>query len=192
MNYSTANFRAIIIAGGQGKRIRHLSNRPKCLFKYQKKTLLEIIYNNLKKNNINDITLISNYKYNLIKNLVNHKLKNIKLIKEDFPLGTGGCLSLLKKNNKKDLLLIFGDLLFDFNFKRILKFHKKKKSDLTILVHPNSHPYDSDLIIKDANSKLLRILKKPHRKGLFYNNLVSMGIFVMNRKLLNFIKNKKK
>ena len=62
---------------------------------------------------------------------------------------------------------------------------------MTLLVHPNSHPYDSDLVVKDLNSKLIRIIKKPHKIGLVYNNLVMMGVFLISKKLLYSLKNKK-
>jgi mannose-1-phosphate guanylyltransferase/phosphomannomutase len=190
MNYFNPNLKAIIIAGGEGTRIRSISDKPKCLFKYNKNFLLEIIYKKLIKNNIKDITLISGYKSELIEKKLKGKLKNIKLIKETIPLGTAGCLKLIP-NNKKDILLIFGDLLFDLDIKRVLEFHKKKKSDLTLFVHPNSHPYDSDLVVKDSNSKLIRIIKKPHKIGLVYNNLVMMGVFLISKELLYSLKNKK-
>ena len=190
MNYFSNNLTAVIIAGGQGKRVRSISDKPKCLFKYKKKFLLEIIYEKLIYNDIKDIILITGYKSHLIEKKIKKKLKNIKLIKEPFPLGTAGCLKLIL-NNDKDILLIFGDLLFDINFKKVFEFHKKKKSDLTILVHPNAHPYDSDLVVKNSKSKLIKIIKKPHRTNLIYNNLVMMGIFLVDKKLLHLIKNQK-
>jgi D,D-heptose 1,7-bisphosphate phosphatase len=190
MNYSSHNLTAVIIAGGQGKRVRSISNKPKCLFKYEKKFLLEIIYKKLINNNIKDIILITGYKSQLIEKKLKKKIKNIKLIKESFPLGTAGCLKLIP-NNDNDILVIFGDLLFDLDIKKVFEFHKKKKSDLTLLVHPNAHPYDSDLVVKDSNSKLIKIIKKPHRTGIIYNNLVMMGIFLINKKLLHLIKNQK-
>ena len=126
MNYFNPNLKAIIIAGGEGTRIRSISDKPKCLIKYNKNFLLEIIYKKLIKNNIKDITLISGYKSELIEKKLKGKLKNIKLIKETIPLGTAGFFKLIP-NNKKDILLIFGDLFFDLDIKRVLEFHKKKK-----------------------------------------------------------------
>jgi len=126
MNYFSNNLTAVIIAGGQGKRVRSISDKPKCLFKYKKKFLLEIIYEKLIYNDIKDIILITGYKSHLIEKKIKKKLKNIKLIKEPFPLGTAGCLKLIL-NNDKDILLIFGDLLFDIDFKKVFEFHKKKK-----------------------------------------------------------------
>ena len=69
---------------------------------------------------------------------------------EEKLLGTAGCLSNLNKNKlSDDVLVIFGDLLFDIDFSKFLKFHKEKKSDITVFSHPSDHLFDSDII--DAN-----------------------------------------
>jgi D,D-heptose 1,7-bisphosphate phosphatase len=194
MNYSTHNLSAIIIAGGQGKRVKSISDKPKCLFKYKKKFLLEIIYEQLIKSQIKDITIITGYKSELVEKQLKKKIKNIKLIRETAPMGTAGCLKLIPNNGNKsdDILVVFGDLLFDIDFKKVYEFHKKKKSDLTLLVHPNSHPYDSDLVLKDFSSRLIKIIKKPHKNNLIYENLVMMGIFLISKRLIKLIKKKKK
>ena len=40
------------------------------------------------------------------------------------------------------------------------KFHKKKKSSLTLFSHPNNHPYDSDLIEIDKKTGKFRLSRK--------------------------------
>ena len=191
MNCTAKNFIAIIVAGGFGSRIKKYSNLPKCLFKFKKKSLLELIYNNLINYKIKDITLLSHYKSHLISKFIKIKNLKINLTKETKPLGTAGCLNLVN-TKKKYFLIIFGDLLFKLNFKNLINYHFFKKSDLTVLAHPNSHPFDSDLINHDANYRIRNILKKPHNKNLIYSNLVMAGVFIVNKNMLKYITNKKK
>ena len=49
------------------------------------------------------------------------------------------------------MYFIFGDLLFDIDFSKFLKFHKEKKSDVTVFSHPSDHLFDSDIIIVNEN-----------------------------------------
>ena len=105
-------------------------------------------------------------------------------------LGTGGCLRSLIKYKNENYLIIFGDLIFNINFKKFYKFHKKNKSDLTLLVHPNDHPYDSDLLEINEKNRLIKFHNKPHKKNNI-GNLSLSGILILNRKVLKYIKPKK-
>ena len=66
----------------------------------------------------------------------------------------------------------------------------RKKSDLTLFAHPNDHPYDSDLIEVDKNSKIIKFYKKPHKKK-YIGNLCLSGIYIINKKLIKKIKKNK-
>ena len=106
----------------------------------------------------------------------------------------GGALSNLKiidNFRKKKFIIINGDLLINFNFKKFLTFHKKNKSQITLTCHPNDHPYDSDLLVSNKKNELVKILSKPHKKSLIFKNLASAGIFVINGQLIKSIPNKK-
>ena len=48
--------------------------------------------------------------------------------------------------------MMSGDLFFDIDFGRMLAFHEKKKAAATLFVHPNGHPYDSDLLVLDEDT----------------------------------------
>ena len=80
-----------------------------------------------------------------------------------------------------------GDLIFNINFKKFFSFHKKNKSDITLLVHPNDHPFDSDLLEVNDKNKLIKLHNKPHKKKNI-GNLCSSGIFIISKKILKFIK----
>ena len=185
----------VILAGGKGSRLKKLlKNKSKCLAIINKKTILEKIYSILNKQNYNTIYIIINKTQTDIVNFIQKRKLNIKIIFEDLYLGDGGALSNLKSINnfeKKKFIIINGDLLINFNFKKFLTFHNKNKSQLTLACHPNDHPCDSDLLVSNKKNKLIKILSKPHKKNLIFKNLASAGIFIINGQLIRLIPSKK-
>lgn len=189
---------AIILAGGLGTRLKKkLKFKSKTLTFVKKKPLLERIIYDCEKYKIFNIHLIINENQkDIIKYLSKKKLKaHIKIHIEKHPLGDGGALSLLRKENflsKKNFLVINGDLLININLKKIVNFHKKINSQLTIVTHPNNHPYDSDILQTNENNRLIKIFNKPHSEKLIYKNNISSGIVVISGSLIKKIPEKKK
>ena len=109
--------------------------------------------------------------------------------KREKKLGTAGCLEILNNYKINDILVVYSDILFNIDINKFIEFHKKKKSDLTLFAHPNDHPYDSDLIEVDKNSKIIKFYKKPHKKK-YIGNLCLSGIYIINKKLIKKIKKK--
>ena len=81
-------------------------------------------------------------------------------------------------------------MIFNFDIKKFKKFHKKNKSDITFLVHPNDHIIDSDVLEINARNKLIKLHRKPHSKKDI-GNLCLSGIFIIKKKILNFIEDNK-
>ena len=134
----------VITVGGKGSRVSSLTEgKSKAEIKITNaKSIIELQLDKLKILN-KKIFILSNKKFTSLDKLINKKYsKNkIKIIHEEYPLGTAGCLKILQKEKEKTLLIISGDLVFKINLIKILKFHKEKKSDCTLIVHPKNHPY---------------------------------------------------
>ena len=183
---------AVIIAGGLGTRLKQIQSIPKLLTSFGKKTNLEIIINNLDKHKINNKHLLCGKDKDKIGNYLKEK-KNCFLYAEQKLLGTAGCLTRLKYEKlSKNLLVIYGDLLFNIDIKRFYKFHLEKKSDLTILSHPSDHLFDSDIIQTDKTNAVKKVHLKPHNKKLLSNNNTMAGIFIIKKKLIKNIPRNKK
>ncbi len=181
-----------ILIGGKGSRVKKISKYiPKAFLKIGKYSIIEHQLNQLSKLK-KKIFLISNKKISKFNNRLKRKYKNIdfKIFEENKPLGTGGCLKPLQKYKHNNYLVIMGDLIFNINFKKFYLFHKKNKSDFTLLVHPNDHPFDSDLLEINEKNQLIKFHNKPHKKNDL-GNLSSSGIFLINKKILKFIKTNK-
>lgn len=178
---------AVIMAGGKGTRIAQINSEiPKPMIPILNKPILEYQIDVLKKQNINDIILIVGHLGDKIIDYFEDGSRfnvNISYIKEEYPLGTAGALFLLKDIINDDFLLINGDVIFDVDINRFYKHHKKHKSLVTILTHPNSHPYDSGVIVADDNNKVVKWMTKEDER-LWYRNRVNAGIHFIYHKLL--------
>src|SRR5579863_9582639 len=72
---------------------------------------------------------------------------SLQVIVEPRPLGTAGCLTALAPGSS-DILVVYGDMLFDLTLAPLQDFHRRKGATLTIVAHPNDHPRSSDLIVE--------------------------------------------
>ena len=130
-----------------------------------------------------------NYLGSKIKNYLK-KRKNlnvkIKFISEKKFLGTAGSLSLVNINEFKfPLILTNSDLISNINYKRLLNFHIKNKSDLTICVRNQifEMPYGEIYL---EGKKVLKIIEKP-----ISNSIINAGVYVLSKKILKLTKTNK-
>ena len=182
--------RAVIMAGGKGTRLANVNSEiPKPMFPILGKPILEYQIESLARSGINTITLIVGHLKETVINYFGDGSRfgvKIKYIEEKEPLGTAGALYYLK-NEPDDFLLVFGDLIFDIDFNRFMSFHKENDATITLFGHPNSHPYDSDIIVMDKNSRILEILSKKEERDYYYHNFVNAGIYCVNPRALKGI-----
>jgi D,D-heptose 1,7-bisphosphate phosphatase len=177
-----------ILAGGKGSRFIKFAKKPKLLIKFKDYTLLDNFINQCKDFNIKKIFLFLGFGSDkIIQYLKNNKIK-VNYFLESKPLGTGGALKIIENKKDKNILVIMGDVLANVNFKKFITFHKSKKSDITLFAHPNNHPYDSDLIATDENSRVIKFYSKNKKKNLYVRNLASAGIYLVKTRLLKLLK----
>lgn len=188
---SMDNCIAVLQAGGKGTRMFPLTGDkiPKPLLKLGGRPMLEWQVLNLKKYGINDFVIIVGHLGEMIEEYFGDGSQwevNISFIKEEMPLGSGGALSYLKGNFLgKHIILTLGDVMFDMNMPRLIAFHKAKGALATLVVHPNSHPYDSDLVVMDDNSRVTKFDSKTNVRDYFYDNCVNAGVYVIEPEVLD-------
>lgn len=183
------------MAGGKGTRISSVvSNVPKPMIPIIDKPLLEYQIESLKKSGILDIIIIIGYMGEVIKNYFGFGEKwnvNITYVVENKPLGTAGALYYLKDIIKEDFFLVFGDLILDIDWVRFMNFHKKYQGCITLFGHPNSHPYDSDVVITGKDNKVEKIDSKKNIRNYYYHNFTNAGLYCVSPKIfenIHFIK----
>ena len=185
---------AVIMAGGKGSRLLSITNDeiPKPMVPVDGKPLLEYQVEKLKSYGIKKIVMIVGH---LGEKIVDH-FKDAKdfgveidYIFEKEPLGTAGAFYYLKdKIDAKDFMLVFGDIFFDMDFDRMEDFHFKNSALTTLLAHPNGHPYDSDLIQTDDTGRVIGFDSKHNVRDYWYDNMVNAGMYIINKRLLDLVK----
>lgn len=189
------NYIAVIQAGGKGTRLRELTNDmiPKPLLEINGKPMLEWQIENLIRYGIKEVIIIIEHLGEKIQGYFgNGDNWNIRIeyIKEEIPLGSAGALYFLKNRKKTDFIFVFGDVLFDLDWKRFVHFHEKKNGLATLLVHPNSHPYDSDLVMIEKD-KVIGFDYKGGCRSDYYDNCVNAGLYILKADILNAFEEEK-
>lgn len=180
--------KAIILAGGKGKRLRPLTYKtPKPLLKIKGKTVIEHIFKILKKFGINNIVISICYKKSMIKDYFkdgkNFGVK-INYIEEKKPLGTAAPLILMDKI-KETFIIVNGDNLFNLDLKKMYKMHKKNKSIATIALTKvkDAREYGSVTLKGD---KIVHFIEKANK-----SNWVNSGYYILEPQVFNLLKGKK-
>ena len=191
------NIIGVITAGGKGTRLSSIaSDIPKPMVNIAGKPILEYQIECLRDNNIKDIYILIGHLGNVIKDYFKDGKEfgvSIKYIEEKEPLGSAGSLYFLKDIIKDDFVFVFGDLMLDIYFERMIKFHKDHKAIITLLSHPNSHPFDSDLVVTSANDLVIGIDSKHNIRNYYYHNLVNAGVYVVSHHIFdNYFKSLEK
>jgi len=183
--------KAVIIAGGKGTRIsQFIKDTPKSLIKIGKKPIIEHQLKLLKSYGIKEIWLLLGYLGDQIKEYLKDGKKfgvNLHYYEEKEPLGTAGAVKTLEKEIKEDFLALSGDVMMNFDIKRFIKWHKQKKGIASIVVHPNDHPFDSDLVEVDDDGKIINLLKRPHPGDLIFRNLSIASLYIFSPDVFKYI-----
>ena len=185
----------VIAIGGRGTRFSKISGTtPKPLFPVNGISTLERTLQQVKENGLDNVILTTCYKSSLFKNFlekVKSKLKlNISIFEEKFPMGESGALWEVKSQLLDETLFINGDLIFSMDFERLLDFHKRISSTMTLVTHPSSHPEDSDLILSPNGTYIEKLFFKGKKKeeDLSFPILGFSGISVFKTAILNDIR----
>lgn len=187
------NYLAVIQAGGKGTRMLSLTGDkiPKPLLEINGKPMIQWQIDNLREHGIRDFCIITGHLGEKIEEYFGNGEEqgiNISYIRENEPLGSGGALYYIKDFiGDRDIILVFGDVMIKIDWDKMLSFHEGKKSVATMLVHPNAHPFDSDLLILDDSERVVGIDSKNNKRDYWYDNLVNAGIYVLSNSILDVL-----
>jgi D,D-heptose 1,7-bisphosphate phosphatase len=184
--------KAVIQAGGKGTRLAELTGElPKPMLNVGDKPILGHHIDLLKRYNIDDIIIIVNHLKETIINWFGNGKRfgvNIQYCQEKEPLGTVGGIKEIEHLLDEDFIVFYGDIMINMDIQRFIKFHNDKKSICTLVLHPNDHPYDSDLMETNKDGRVTAVHPKPHEQGKYYKNLVNAGVYILNPSILKYLR----
>ena len=189
--------KVVIMAGGRGTRISSVaSDIPKPMIRIDGKPVLEHEIECLRNQGFTDLILTVSHLGNIIMDYFGDGSGispatgkpfgvNISYYFEKEPLGNAGALFKIKDQLTEDFLLLNADAMFDVDFNRFVAYHKAHGGLVTLFTHPNSHPYDSGLIIADKNGSVEKWLAKEDERPRYYRNRVNAGLHVLSPAVLD-------
>ncbi len=187
---------AVILAGGKGTRLGDATrNLPKPMMMIGDKPLLHHQVNLLVRYGFSEVIMLVNYLKEPIMDYFADGSRfgiHIDYFEEDTPLGTTGGIKEIESRLKDDFLVLYGDVMVDMDLSRLIRFHRIKNSKCTLVLHPNDHPYDSDLVEVDDDDRILAFHSKPHDNDGWLSNLVNAGVYFFSPEILGFIEKGKK
>ena len=183
------------MAGGKGTRISQLfPDIPKPLIEIKDKDgmsmpVLERELISLRDQGFTDILLTVSYMHEKIENYLGDGSSlgiNITYFVEEAPLGNAGALFKIRDwLGDETFLLLNADAVFDVDFRRMADYHSKKGGLVTLFTHPNSHPYDSGIVIAGEDGEVIEWLTKEDARPEYYKNRVNAGLHVIDPKALD-------
>lgn len=183
--------KAVIMAGGRGTRISSVaSDIPKPMIKIEGKPVLEHEIECLRDQGFTDLIITVSHLGHIIMDYFGDGEMfgvHIEYFNEKEPLGNAGALFKIKDRLTDDFLLLNADAVFDVDFNRMAKYHKEKNALVTLFTHPNSHPYDSGLLIADDNKAVLKWLAKEDERPNWYRNRVNAGLHVISPEIFSIV-----
>ncbi|MBU1289749.1 D-glycero-beta-D-manno-heptose 1,7-bisphosphate 7-phosphatase [Patescibacteria group bacterium] len=186
---------AVILAGGKGTRLNAKTKKiPKPMIKIGFLPVLEHQINLLKRYGIKDIFILTGYLSEVIENhFENKKFPGIKItcLKSDENIGPADRVKSAENYLTDDFLVFYGDVMLDMDLKKLLDFHKSKNGIATLTIHPNDHPYDSDLVEIDNNQQIVAFHSKPHQPGKYLRNLDNACVYIFSKKIFKYLKPQK-
>lgn len=182
--------KAVILAGGKGTRMRPFTYEiPKPMIPVHGKPLLQHIIALNRKHGITEITISLGYLGDRIKEYFGNGSRfgvNITYVEEKKPLGTAGCLNLVKDLNEP-FLMFNGDVLSDIDLSDFIAFHDENKSLATIALTPVDDPSRFGVARLKGNT-IQEFVEKP-QKGKEPSKLINAGVYLLEPEVLGYVPN---
>ena len=182
-----ADIDCLILCGGQGRRLRKVSDRvPKPMVRIGRQVFLDILIDYLRKSGFKRFILGVGYQAHFIKKYYQeHKICGRKILfsQEEHPLGTGGAVRAAKRLIKSDCFFVLnGDSFSEFNVGNFIKFYKQKKASALILLKKVKNNQDYGAVTIDRRSEITCFSEKNSRMR---NKLINCGVYLFSKNIFS-------
>jgi mannose-1-phosphate guanylyltransferase/phosphomannomutase len=209
---SGIHLKAVILAGGKGSRLGPLTQKlPKVLIPIGGKPIIEHQLEWLAREGLKEVIILTGHLHKEIESFCGNGDRwglRLSYCVETEPLGTAGALKEaetqilqesqspwswplplpLPEGESLPFLVVYGDVMVDMNIESLWRFHFQKKNPCaTLMVHPNDHPHDSDLVEFEDDFRISVFHGKPHDPGRFYHNQVNAAVYLLNPRIFSYL-----
>jgi len=181
--------KAIIMAGGEGSRLRPLTcNRPKPMVPVLNRPVMSYCIDLLKKHGITEIGVTLQYLPEAIKEHFGDGSEygvRLHYFVEDTPLGTAGSVKNAGEFLDRTFLVISGDALTDLDLSKAIEIHRSQGAAGTLVLTRVECPLEYGVVITGDGGRIIRFLEKPGW-GEVFSDTVNTGIYVLERDVLDY------
>lgn len=176
----------VIMAGGQGSRLRPLTNvLPKPLIPIGEQTMIEDIMDRFVECGCHDFFVSVNYKADFIRHYFDNfgkQVYHIEYFQEDKPLGTAGSLQLLKDRINSTFFVSNCDIIIDEDYSEILNFHREHQNEITVVAALKNFSIPYGTLETGEGGQLTSLHEKPN---LTFK--INTGMYILEPHLINEI-----
>ena len=181
---------AIIMAGGEGVRLRPLTaHLPKPLVPLLGEPAMGYAIQLLKQHGVREIGVSLWYQPQKIREAFGRGEKygvRLKYYEELEPLGTAGSVKMAQKELKSTFFVLSGDGLTDCDLTQALRFHREKKALATLVLKRVCVPLPYGVVMTEADGRITRFIEKPGWSRV-YNDLVNTGTYILEPEIFDYI-----
>ncbi len=179
------------MAGGFGSRIQPLTNSMvKPMLPIFNRPMMEYTMMSLRDLGISEFIVLLYFKPDTIKDYFKNGSDfgiKITYVIPDDDYGTAGAVKLAQKHiGDENFIIISGDLVTDFDFKKIISFHKNKNSKLSIGLTSVDNPLEFGVVISNEDNIIEKFLEKPSW-GEVFSDTINTGIYILEPEILDYI-----
>ena len=178
---------AIILAGGQGTRLRPLTyTTPKPMLPVANVPALGHTIAALHKAGCREAIVTTNYLADQVAEGL-HALPipfRVRCVREEKPLGTAGCVKNVIAELDDEFIVIQGDAVADIDYQALIEFHRAKNADVTITVMRVQDTREFGIVAIDEERRILRFQEKP-RPDEAFSDLANAGFYVIKKKVFD-------
>ncbi|HBT46868.1 MAG TPA: nucleotidyltransferase [Peptococcaceae bacterium] len=182
--------KAIIMAGGEGSRLRPLTcRRPKPLVPVANRPVMEYCLDLLREQGFTEIGVTLQYLPALIQEYFGDGSDfgvHLHYFVETTPLGTAGSVKNASPFLDQTFVVVSGDALTDFDLRQAVSFHLERGALATLVLTQVENPLEYGVVITEADGKIKAFLEKPSW-GEVFSDRVNTGIYILEPEVLDLI-----
>ncbi|TMK60981.1 MAG: mannose-1-phosphate guanyltransferase, partial [Actinobacteria bacterium] len=188
--YHVRTMKAVVMAGGQGTRLRPLtSNQPKPMLPIVGEPMMQHILRLLRRHGFSEVVVTVQFLASVVRNFFGDGSDlglRLTYATEQEPLGTAGSVKNAESLLHDTFLVISGDAVTDLDLAEVLRFHKEKGAAVTVTLNRVQDPLEFGIVIAGSDGRIERFLEKPGW-GEVFSDTINTGIYVIEPEVLSFI-----
>jgi mannose-1-phosphate guanylyltransferase len=188
---------AVILAGGEGTRLRPLTTTvPKPVVPLVDRPLISYMLEWVKRHGIDDVIMSCGFLASGVRNVLGDGSElgvRLRFVEEPEPLGTAGALKFAASMLDERFLMLNGDVLTDIDLTGQLAQHEHTGAKATLALVAVPDPTNYGLVRLDDDASVREFVEKPSSDAVVdrpaedAENLISAGAYVLEREIVDMV-----